>query len=640
LSEFGDIDVHLFAEGTHARLWDHLGAHHVCEQGTWGTRFAVWAPNAKSVAVISDLNDWGRRGEAALVSGRGGVWAGFVAGITPGTRYKFRIRSQHGDYQVDKSDPLAFARELPPQTAAVVVDLGHQWQDDAWMKGRGARQKSTEPISIYEVHLGSWRRQGSPQQGQGDTFLSYREVAPLLSAYVRAHGFTHVELLPMMEHPFYGSWGYEVTGFFAPTARFGSPQDFKYLIDHLHQQDIGVILDWPPAHFPTDEHGLIYFDGTHLYEHADPRQGHHPHWGSAIFNYGRHEVRSFLLSCARFWIEEYHADGLRVDAVASMLYLDYGREPGEWIPNERGGRENLDAVRFLRVMNETLYREYPDVQIIAEESTAWPMVTRPTDIGGLGFGFKWDMGFMHDTLEYFAQDPIHRRYHHAKLTFRGMYASSENYVLPLSHDEVVHGKRSLLEKMPGDNWQKFANLRLLYAYMWAQAGKKVLFMGGEIAQRREWNHDAALDWDLLQIPEHAAIARLVGQLNQIYRQEPALHQLDCEPAGFEWVDASDADNSVYSFLRRGAAGETILVVLNCTPLPRFNYRVGVNGGGFWQELLNTDADTWGGSGHGNFGGVHAQEQGKHGRPFSLELTLPPLGALYFKAIPDPIAGPG
>jgi 1,4-alpha-glucan branching enzyme len=623
----GDLDVHLFAEGTHACLWDHLGAHPGTQKGVAGTRFGVWAPNAESVTIIGDHNDWGRAGEAPLQHARNGIWTGFIPGITRGQRYKYRIRARGGSFQVDKADPVGFARELPPETASVVTDLDYGWEDAAWMKARGARQKLSAPMSIYEVHLGSWRR--VPEEG--DRFLTYRELGPRLADHVRAHGFTHVELLPVMEHPFYASWGYEVTGFFAPTSRHGSPQDFMHLVDYLHQRDIGVILDWPPAHFPTDEHGLIYFDGTHLYEHADPRQGFHPHWGSAIFNYGRHEVRSFLLSCARFWIQRYHVDGLRVDAVASMLYLDYGRDEGAWIPNERGGRENLAAVKFLRVMNETLYREHPDVQIIAEESTAWPMVSRPTDLGGLGFGLKWDMGFMHDTLAYFAQDPVYRRYHHNKLTFRGIYAASENFVLPLSHDEVVHGKGSLINKMAGDDWQQFANLRLLYGYMWAQTGKKILFMGGEFAQRREWNHDASLDWHLLDAPAHAAVARLIGTLNHLYRSEPALHVRDCEPGGFEWVDANDADNSVYAFLRQsGNPDDTILIVLNCTPLPRFNYRVGVDADGHWNELLNTDAETFGGSGHGNFGGVDAYPVPKHGRRFSLNLTLPPLGALYLK----------
>ncbi len=630
MTRFGDVDLHLFAEGTHARLWEQLGSHPMlADDGkTAGTRFGVWAPNAESVSVIGDFNDWGRAKEAPLTGHRGGVFSGFLPGVTEGAHYKYRIRSRHENYQVDKTDPFGFTRELPPDTASIVTGLDFTWGDESWMKQRAARQSLSAPMSIYEVHLGSWRR--VPEEN--NRFLTYREMAPLLADHVRSHGFTHVEMLPVMEHPFYGSWGYEVTGFFAPSSRFGSPQDFMYLVDYLHRHDIGVILDWPPAHFPTDEHGLIYFDGTHLFEHADPRQGFHPHWKSAIFNYGRHEVRSFLLSCARFWIEQYHCDGLRVDAVASMLYLDYGREAGEWIPNERGGRENLDAVKFIRLLNETLYREHPDVQIIAEESTAWPMVSRPTYLGGLGFGLKWDMGFMHDTLAYFSQDPIHRRFQHHRLTFRGIYSGSENFALPLSHDEVVHGKGSLINKMPGDEWQKFANLRLLYAYMWAQAGKKILFMGGEIAQRREWNHDSSLDWDLLDSPPHASIARLVGELNRLYREEPALHELDCDPAGFEWIDANDADQSVYSFVRRGRdRSSAVIVVLNCTPVPRFNYRVGVDRDGQYRELLNTDAATYGGSGHGNLGTVEASPIGKHGRSHSLNLTLPPLGALFFKA---------
>ncbi len=622
MTRLGEVDRHLLAEGTHARLWERLGAH----PGAGGTRFAVWAPNAVAVAVIGDFNDWGRAATAPLYPEGGGVWAGEVAGAGIGAGYKYRI-SGRGGYQVDKSDPFAFAREMPPATASVVTNLHFDWADTAWMSSRQERQRHTDPISIYEMHLGSWRR--DPRAPAG--FLGYREIAPLLAEHVTRHGFTHVELLPVMEHPFYGSWGYEVTGFFAPSARFGSPQDFMYLVDYLHRHGVGVILDWPPAHFPTDEHGLVYFDGTHLYEHADPRQGRHPHWGSAVFNYGRHEVRSFLLSCALFWLERYHADGLRVDAVASMLYLDYGRGPGEWIPNDRGGHENLEAVAFLRLLNQTLYREHPDVQIFAEESTAWPRVSHPTDLGGLGFGFKWDMGFMHDTLAYFARSPDQRRHHHHQLTFRGVYASSESFVLPLSHDEVVHEKRSLLEKMPGDEWQKLANLRLLYAYTWALPGKKLLFMGGEIAQRREWNHDASLDWHLLEAPGHAQIARLVGDLNRLYRQEAALHERDCDPAGFQWVEADDGARSLYAFLRRGSQSEdVVLVVINGTPTPHFNYRIGVPGEGLWREILNTDADTFGGSGHGNLGALEAAPLPKHGCAFSLSLTVPPLAALYLK----------
>jgi 1,4-alpha-glucan branching enzyme len=628
MNDLGPIDFHLLAEGKHARIWDKLGAHPTLEEGRSGTRFAVWAPNARHVEVIGDFNAWGGSGGAPLGPTDSGVWTGFVAGIGPGHCYKYRVHSRYGGYRVDKADPVAFAAEVPPKTASVVTELDYTWRDQAWMKRRRDCNQINAPISIYELHLASWRR--IPEQGNRS--LTYREIAQPLIDHVKSTGFTHVELLPIMEHPFGGSWGYQVTGFFAPTSRFGSPQDFMYLVDELHRADIGVILDWPPAHFPMDEHGLAYFDGTHLYEHADSRKGFHPEWGSAIFNYDRHEVRSFLISCANFWLELYHIDGLRVDAVASMLYLDYGREHGQWIPNPHGGNENLGAIEFLRSFNEAMYRDHPDTQTIAEESTAWPMVSRPTYLGGLGFGLKWDMGFMHDTLAYFGKDPIYRRYHHGKLTFRGIYAWNENFVLPFSHDEVVHGKRSLIERMPGDDWQKFANLRLLYAYMWAQPGKKMLFMGCEFAQRNEWNHDTSLDWHLLGDSRHGQVQLLVGELNRLYREERALHELDTEAAGFEWVEANDADTSVYSFLRKSRHGqERILAVLNCTPLPRLNYRVGVDNDGFWRELFNSDAEAFGGSGHGNSGGVHASPVPKHGRRFSLSLTLPPLGAVFLKA---------
>jgi 1,4-alpha-glucan branching enzyme len=494
------------------------------------------------------------------------------------------------------------------------------------MSERGQRQRLDAPISIYEVHLGSWRRK--PEEDNRP--LTYRELAHELVEHVKECGFTHVELLPVTEHPFYGSWGYQSTGMFAPTSRYGTPQDFMYFVDYLHQHGIGVILDWVPSHFPTDGHGLAYFDGTHLYEHADPRKGYHPDWGSYIYNYGRNEVRSFLISSALCWLDKFHIDGLRVDAVASMLYLDYSRRPGEWIPNEYGGNENLEAISFLRELNTQIYKYYPDVQTIAEESTAWPMVSRPVYVGGLGFGFKWDMGWMHDTLQYFRRDPIYRRFHHNELTFRGLYMFTENYVLPLSHDEVVHGKGSLLDKMAGDVWQKFANLRLLYSYMFAQPGKKLLFMGGEFGQWREWSHDTSLDWHLLMFPSHQGMLRLISDLNRLYRSEPALHELDCDPKGFEWIDANDADTSVYSFLRKNRHGETILVVLNATPVVREDYRVGVPFGGWWRELLNSDSEYYWGSGQGNAGGMMAEELPSHGRPFSLRLRLPPLGALYFK----------
>jgi 1,4-alpha-glucan branching enzyme len=621
----GDVDVHLFAEGTASRIYEKLGAHPAVQAGVAGTDFAVWAPNAAAVSLIGDFEGWGKAPVSLSLHGGSGIWQGFVPRVGPGTTYKYRIVSRNGDYRVDKADPFAFRSELPPATASIVCDLAYPWGDGAWMAARRGRNGLRAPISIYEVHLGSWRRKTD------GGWLGYRELAPALADHAERHGFTHLELMPVAEHPFYPSWGYQVTGFFAPTARYGTPQDFMWFVDHLHQRGIGVILDWTPAHFPTDEHGLIYFDGTHLFEHADPRQGLHPEWGSAVFNYGRNEVRSFLISNALFWLDRYHIDGLRVDAVASMLYLDYGRRGGEWIPNRYGGNENLDAIQFLRVFNEAVYRDYPDVQTIAEESTAWPMVSRPTYTGGLGFGLKWDMGWMHDTLAYFAQDPIGRRYHHHRLTFRGMYFWSENYVLPLSHDEVVHGKRSLLEKMPGDLWQKYANLRLLYAYMWAQPGKKLLFQGGELGQRGEWNHDQTLDWQLLdREPLAGPLLAFVGALNRVYRSEAALHTHDAGIEGFEWVDANDAENSVYAFLRKGDNGDVVLAVFNCTPVPRYQYRLGVPQAGTWHEILNSDAGFFGGSGVGNLGAVEAQPSASHGRLFSVSLTLPPLGALFLK----------
>jgi 1,4-alpha-glucan branching enzyme len=626
-SRFGAMDLHLFAEGTHGRVYEKLGAHPATVGGQAGTAFAVWAPNAESVAVIGDFEGWGGSPAPLSVLGGAGIWEGFVPGLSRGACYKYRITSRQDGYRVDKADPYGYRCELPPATASIVWDLDYHWGDAAWMAERRARNALDAPMSIYEVHLGSWMR--VPEQA--NRWLTYRELAPLLAAHAHRCGFTHVELLPIAEHPFYPSWGYQVTGFYAPTARYGTPQDFMWFVDHLHQQGIGVILDWTPAHFPTDEHGLIYFDGTHLYEHADPRRGIHAEWGSAIFNYGRNEVRSFLISNANFWLDRYHIDGLRVDAVASMLYLDYGRKGGDWIPNQYGGRENLEAIQFLRTFNESAYREHPDTQTIAEESTAWPGVSRPVYTGGLGFGMKWDMGWMHDTLAYFAQDPIGRRYHHHRLTFRGIYFWSENYVLPLSHDEVVHGKRSLLDKMHGDLWQRFANLRLLYAYMWGQPGKKLLFQGGEIGQYHEWAHDQSIDWHLLsENPLHGQLLELVGTLNQLYRTRTALHVRDVGVEGFAWVDANDAENSVYSFLRTGGTvDDVLLAVFNCTPVPRYDYRVGVPTGGRWNEILNTDAPVFGGSGIGNLGGVDAEDVRYHDRPASLRLTLPPLAALYF-----------
>ena len=621
----GSADLHLFNEGTHRRAYRMLGAHPVQRAGTPGVAFAVWAPNAASVSVLGDFNGW-REGEDALAPvGASGIWQGLVRGIGVGTVYKYRIRSRLHGYVVDKADPFAFRAELPPRTASVVWDLAYDWDDGAWMRGRGSRQTLASPISIYEVHLGSWRR--VPEEGNRP--LSYRELAPRLAGYAAEMGFTHVELLPVMEHPFYGSWGYQTTGYFAPTSRYGTPQDLMFLVDTLHQHGIGVILDWVPSHFPTDEHGLAYFDGTHLFEHADRRRGHHPDWDSFIFNYGRHEVRSFLTSSACFWLDAYHADGLRLDAVASMLYLDYSRRPGEWIPNEHGGRENLEAVDFLRRLNADLYAEYPDVQTYAEESTSWPMVSRPAYLGGLGFGFKWDLGWMNDTLRYLQRDPIHRRYHQNELTFRTLYASSENFVLPLSHDEVVHGKGSLLARMPGDAAQKFAGVRLLLAYQYAQPGKKLLFMGDEIAQGAEWSHERSVDWHLLGIEPHAGVQAWVRDLNRAMREHPALHARDCERGGFEWIDCSDAENGVLAILRRGAAGDPpVVVVLSFTPVPRVGYGVGVPEAGPWREILNGDARVYGGAGWGNLGRVEARATPLHGRPASVSLTLPPLGAVF------------
>ncbi len=627
ISLLTEDDLYLFNEGTHNRLYDKLGAHVIATEKESGVHFAVWAPNARQVSVIGHFNSWDKGRHLLRCRGTSGIWEGFIPGIGAGAVYKYHVVSSFRGYRVDKADPVGFYNEVPPKTASIVAHLGYDWGDGDWMAKRGKLIAGDAPVTIYEVHLGSWMR--VPEQG--NRWLSYRELAPRLAEYVKDLGFTHVEFLPVMEHPFYGSWGYQTTGYFAPTSRYGRPQDFMYLIDYLHQHDIGVILDWVPSHFPTDEHGLGFFDGTHVYEHADPRNGFHPDWSSFIFNCGRNEVRSFLLSSAHFWLERCHADGLRVDAVASMLYLDYSRQRGEWIPNRFGGRENLDALAFLRRLNEDVYREFPDVQTIAEESTAWPMVSRPTYVGGLGFGMKWDMGWMHDTLEYMARDPIHRKYHHDKLTFRMLYAFSENFVLSLSHDEVVHCKGSLLSKMPGDDWQKFANLRLLYGYMYGQPGKKLLFMGDEFGQRGEWNHDQSLDWHLLESDAHAGLQRWVRDLNSLYRAERSLHELDFSHDGFEWADASDAMQSIIAFLRSGRTRrDTILVVCNFTPVPRHHYRVGVPERGFWREILNSDALQYWGSGQGNLGGVEAQAVPMHGRPYSVALTVPPLGVVFLK----------
>jgi len=540
-----DEDIYLFREGNYFRAYEKLGAH--ARDG--GTYFAVWAPNAASVSVVGDFNGWDSGKHALAARGdSSGIWSGFVPGVGQGALYKYHIVSRERGYRAEKTDPFAFHCETPPRTASVVWDLSYDWGDHTWMQTRGQANAQDKPCSIYEVHLGSWRRNPT----QDNRSLTYRELAHELADYAVEMGFTHVELLPVMEHPFYGSWGYQVTGYFAPTSRYGTPQDFMYLVDHLHQRGVGVILDWVPSHFPSDAHGLAFFDGTHLYEHEDPRQGFHPEWNSSIFNYGRAEVRNFLVSSALFWLKEYHADGLRVDGVASMLYLDYARRAGEWIPNKFGGRENLDAVAFLKSLNEAVYRDHPETHTIAEESTAWPMVSRPTYLGGLGFGYKWNMGWMHDTLKYFQTDPLFRRYHHNQLTFSIWYAFNENFVLPLSHDEVVHGKGSLLGKMSGDEWQQFANLRLLFGYMWTHPGKQMLFMGGELGQKREWQHDESLEWHVLQYPLHAGAQRWVKDLNRLYRATPALYQRDFSGEGFEWIDADDSDDSVLSFSRKGA----------------------------------------------------------------------------------------
>ena len=625
----GDYDRHLLAEGTHYEAHERLGAHLRVLDGVAGTVFAVWAPNARRVSVVGDFNGWDGRRHPMRLHPANGIWEVFAPGVGEGERYKYEIITQSGEPVALKADPYAFAFELDtPRTASVVTALEHQWNDGAWMAERGRRQGHATPIAIYEVHLGSWARAPEP----GDRFLTYQELAERLAGYVKDMGFTHVELLPVTEHPFYGSWGYQTIGYFAPTRRFGAPRDFMAFVDTLHRHGIGVILDWVPAHFPRDPHGLVYFDGTHLYEHADPRQGEQPDWGTLVFNYGRREVANFLLSNALFWLDRYHVDGLRVDAVASMLYLDYSRKAGEWVPNRFGGNENLDAVAFLKHFNEVVYARHPDVMTFAEESTSWPMVSRPTHLGGLGFGFKWNMGWMHDLLGYMSREPVHRKHHQSQLSFGLVYAFHENFALPLSHDEVVHGKGSLYQKMPGDAWQKAANLRAFYGFMYGHPGKKLLFMGGEFGQTREWSHDRSLDWHLLDAgPFHLGLQRLVRDLNGVYRRERALHEVDFEPAGFEWVDCNDWQSSVVAFLRRARdPGDVVLVVSNFTPVVRSDYRVGVPRSGRWRELVNTDADAYGGSGQGNAGGVWAEPKAWHGRPHSLLLTLPPLSTVILK----------
>jgi 1,4-alpha-glucan branching enzyme len=629
-STFGSLDLQLLGEGTHHRAYEKLGAHLVTLDGVPGVLFAVWAPNARRVSVVGDWNRWdGRRHPMRLHPGNG-IWELFVPGLGEGPRYKFEIRSRSGRPIALKADPYAFSFETDtPRTAAVVTSLeGHAWSDGGWMAERARRSALDSPISIYEVHLGSWMR--VPEEGNRS--LGYRQLADRLGAYVSEMGFTHVELLPVAEHPFYGSWGYQPIGLFAPTRRYGTPADFMAFVDHLHQRGIGVILDWVPAHFPSDPHGLAYFDGTHLYEHEDPRLGTHPDWHTLVYNFGRNEVANYLIGNGLFWLERYHVDGLRVDAVASMIYLDYSRQPGEWIPNRYGGRENLEALAFLRRFNELVYAYHPGAMTIAEESTSWPMVSRPTYVGGLGFGFKWNMGWMHDLLYYMNREPVHRKYHHNQLTFGLLYAWHENFILPLSHDEVVYGKGSLYQKMPGDDWQKFANLRCFYGFMYGHPGKKLLFMGAEFGQTREWYHEQSLDWHLLTAgPYHAGLQALVRDLNHLYRTEPALHQVDFDPAGFQWIDCTDSDQSVVSFVRRARdPSDFVFVVANFTPVPRERYRVGAPIGGYYREILNTDAGVYGGSNVGNAGGVSAEPVPWQGQPHSLVLTLPPLAAIFLK----------
>ncbi len=621
-----DYDIHLFNEGSHFRLHEKLG----CHLTDTGAHFAVWAPNAKYVSVVGDFNYWNQGEHPLSPYGSSGIWHGHIDGVQHGQAYKFHIASRVDGYRIDKSDPFAQWCETPPKTASVAWKLDdYEWNDAAWLDQRKQRPAHASPISVYELHAGSWRR------GDDNRQLSYREIAHPLAEYMVEMGFTHVELMPVMEHPFYGSWGYQVTGYFAPTSRYGTPQDFMYLVDVLHQHGVGVILDWVPAHFPTDEHGLGFFDGTHLFEHADPRKGFHPDWTTFIYNYGRNEVQSFLISSAICWLDRYHIDGLRVDGVASMLYLDYSRDDGEWVPNEDGSNENRDAVAFLRRLNETVYAEFPDTIMSAEESTAWPNVSRPTSSGGLGFGFKWDMGWMHDTLEYASRDPIHRKHHHDEITFRAIYMYTENYMLPLSHDEVVHGKGSLISRLPGDHWRKLAQLRLLIGNMYAHPGKKLLFMGAEIAQPREWNQDASIDWHLLDDERHAGVAKWVADLNRMYRDQPAMYERDAEQGGFYWLDGEDRDGSSLAFMRVGeSTAAQVACVLNFTPIPRREHRVGLPFAGTWVELLNSDAAVYGGSGEGNQGGVTATEQPHKGQPCSATINLPPFGCLFFKGEPS------
>lgn len=622
-----DFDVHLFAEGTHERIYDKLGAHLIEVNGVKGTHFAVWAPNASRVSVIGDFNSWNTEANSMNIDHGTGIWTTFLPGLGQGTLYKFAVYGHNG-YFAEKTDPVGFFSEMRPRTASVVWELdAYKWQDAKWLAERQKHNGLDAPVSIYELHLGSWMR----VPDDGNRWLTYREMAEQLIPYLQKMHFTHVEVLPVSEHPLDASWGYQTTGYYAVTSRFGPPEDFMYLVDKLHQAGIGVIVDWVPAHFPKDGHALGLFDGTHLYEHADPRLGEHREWGTYVFNYGRYEVANFLLSNAMFWFDKYHIDGLRVDAVASMLYLDYARKHGEWLPNQYGGRENIAAIEFMRRLNERVYAKYPAAMMIAEESTAWPSVTKPTYLGGLGFGFKWDMGWMNDTLKYMALDPVHRKFHHDKLTFRSMYSFSENFILPISHDEVVHGKASLLSKMPGDHWQKFANLRLLLGYQYTCPGKKLLFMGSEFGQWIEWNEDQSLDWHLLEYPTHQGISQWVSDLNRAYKTEPALHEFDCIGDGYEWIDCQDNEQSILCFLRKGRnPQEYTLIACNFTPVPRWNYRVGVPHRGFWKEILNSDALIYGGSGLGNLGGRHSDEHYHHGRPHSISIVVPPLSIVVFR----------
>jgi 1,4-alpha-glucan branching enzyme len=620
----GELDLYLAGEGRHEEIYCRLGSHVREIEGVTGTAFAVWAPAARAVSVVGDFNSWDGRLHAMRAMGASGIWELYIPGVEPGARYKYEILTQDDEVRL-KADPYAFEVQAPPGTDSIVHASHHRWSDAEWLERRHADDPHGRPMSIYEVHLGSWRRNSLEENRS----LTYTELADELAAYVKDLGFTHVELLPVQAHPFAGSWGYQVTGYFAPAAQWGSPDELKAFVDRLHGHGIGVILDWVPAHFPRDDWALARFDGTALYEHADPRRGSHPDWGTLVFNFGRHEVRNFLLASALFWLREYHADGLRVDAVASMLYLDYSRKEGEWVPNEFGGREDLDAVSFLKELNEVVHVREPGVVSAAEESTAWPGVSRPTYLGGLGFGFKWNMGWMHDTLDYFQRDPVYRRFHHHQLTFSLMYAFSENFVLPLSHDEVVHGKGSLYGKMPGDRWQKLANLRCLYAYMWAHPGKKLLFMGGELAQEQEWSHERSLDWHLLEQPENAGIQSLVRDLNRVYRDEPALWEQDFDPAGFWWLEANDANHNTFAFARASRDGERVIVcAANLAPVPQTGYRLGLPRSGRWREALNTDSTYYGGSDVGNLGTIEAEPLPWNDQPFSAEVTLPPLGVVW------------